>query len=152
MPGAGLSRAGLDPAGFASPTATSPLSASLNASVSRSFDPATHDYSPPLATACDFTSMPIVLAKVLEALGNRVGSFSWAPTTGDPSLSIDRDRGDMAVRVRSYTELQLKPMTDAGEIEIQKISIIIALGKYQRAVRFRDLSTGAVHSTAASSP
>lgn len=88
--------------------------------------------------------MPLVVEKVLIALGNKVGSFAYDPTKGDPSLSIAKDTGKLLEEVTAYTRAQLAAMVAAKEIEILSIDVTSAPGSYGRVVVFRDVSTGEV--------
>lgn len=144
MTGAGFMRAGLDPAGFFS-NDVSPEAIVANAAMSRRIDPASNDYAQIVDGV--FDSMPIVVAKVLMALGNKRGSFGWDASLGDPCLSIDRDNGKMLETATAYTRAQLKFMTDVKEIEILSIAVVVVQGAWSRVVTFRDLSTGQEHST-----
>ena len=89
--------------------------------------------------------MPLVVEKVLIALGNKVGSFAWDTTLGDASLSIDRDNGKMLETVTAYVRGALAAMVAAKEIEIVSIDVAVTDGAYGRVVVFRDTSTGLEH-------
>jgi len=88
------------------------------------------------------TTMPIVSQKVLIALGNKVGSFSWDLSKGDASLTIPKDNGKMLATVTAYTRAQLAEMVAAGEVEIVAIRVDVVQGAYSREVDYRDVSTG----------
>lgn len=146
MSGAGFMRAGVDPAGVPSAD-RSPDALSLNAAISRRLDPVRGDYDSGLIRGDGFASMPIVLAKVLMAVGNKRGSFGWDAALGDQSLSIDRDNGKMVETVTAYTRAALAPLVDAKEIEIISVRVQVVDGAFQRDVTFRDISTDKVMST-----
>lgn len=137
-------RAGLDPAGFFA-NDLSPQARVADSALSRRIDPSRNDY----AAIVDglFDTMPIVVAKVLMALGNMRGSFGWDASLGDPCLSIDRDNGKMLETATAYTRAQLKFMTDAKEIETLSVVVVVVQGAWSRVVTFRDLSTGQEHTT-----
>lgn len=147
MAGAGFSRAGLDPAGMRSNDA-SPIVRMNNASLCRAIDPARHDYvRPTTGEGGGFVSQSITSAKVLMALGNKVGSFSGSPEEGDPSLSIDRDDGRLPERALAYARAQLQPLIDAGEVELIRVDVEVGNGAWARTVVWVDVSTGQQHRT-----
>lgn len=145
MSGIGFSRIGLDPLGFRSNDASVGVRAN-NAAMCRAIDPTTNDYVDSLTdTAADFASMSIIAAKVLMALGNKVGSFAWDADLGDPTLSIDRDDGKLPQRALAYARAQLKPFIDAGEVELVSVTVVVVDGAWSRTVVWKDVSTDREH-------
>ena len=134
MSGAGFQGAGTSPAGMGQPD----LSAAARDPYVRRIDPLIGDW------VHGKEPMPLVVEKVLIALGNRVGSFAWDQTKGDPSLSIGKNTGKLLAEVTAYTRAQLAAMVAAKEVEILSIEVASAPGAYSRVVTFRDLSTGEV--------
>lgn len=134
MSGAGFQGAGTSPAGLGAPT----LSDEGRDPYVRRIDPRTGDWLHGQGP------MPTIVEKVLVALGNRVGSFAWDPTKGDPSLGIGKDTGKLLEEITAYTRAQLSALTAAKEVEILSIEVASAPGAYSRVVTFRDLATGEV--------
>lgn len=114
------------------------MSAEARGTFYRRINPQTGDFGR------DLPPMPLVVEKVLLALGNLVGSYAYDPTKGDSSLSIPKDTGKLLEEVTAYTRAALASMVEAKEIEILSINVSTAPGSYGRVVVFRDISTGQV--------
>lgn len=132
MSGAGFSPAGLGPAGLNSGS----LSAAARDPFVRRINPRTGDWGHGLRP------MPLIVEKVLIALGNARGSFAFDLSLGDPSLTIPKDTGKMIQEITAYTRAQLAGMIAFGEVELVSVEVDVAQGAYGRVVTFRDLSTG----------
>lgn len=143
MPGAGFSRFGLDPAGLPSNGRSAALSDDAAPVACRAIDTRRRDYLRGTGDAF-FIAMPIIAQRVLEAVGNRVGSFSGDPLEGDPSLTIGKDNGKLQATVTAYTRERLSGMVKAGEIELLSVTVDVVSGAYKRTITFRDTSTNQV--------
>lgn len=144
MIGAGSSRAGFGPAGL--PDNETATVMRTSGDLSRRLDPARGDYADPRSNGrIDFGGMPSVVAEALVAVGNKVGSFAWDPTRGDPSLSIDRDDGKVPQRALAYTRAQLEPLIAAGRLQLLGVESVVVQGAWSRTIRIVDLTTGKEH-------